>query len=185
VTESSRNPVTPDPNLTPEAKGSEVIATHVDDKDELNQEAHRLLAPFGFVKRNKREMWEAFKANPEGVERCALLAKAKAQREGRSGAGLLLTMIRAGEHLVEVELEAPMPTGWRWVRSEQSGTYVQDPEGTDRLPPGYDFATRNPLRYQTRQEEALEPMADGVKAELERLAGRRRESEAVERYERL
>ncbi len=28
-------------------------------------------------------------------------------------------------------------TGWRFVRGETSGTYVRDPQGTDRLPSGY------------------------------------------------
>ena len=28
-------------------------------------------------------------------------------------------------------------TGWRWIRGDGGGTYVRDPQGTDRLPPGY------------------------------------------------
>lgn len=31
----------------------------------------------------------------------------------------------------------PRVTGWRWVRGTHGGTYVADPKGTDRLPPGY------------------------------------------------
>lgn len=30
-------------------------------------------------------------------------------------------------------------TGWRWRHTEGAGTYVRDPNGTDRLPPGYDL----------------------------------------------
>jgi len=44
----------------------------------------------------------------------------------------------AGSAAVEDE-ETPKrrKTGWRFVRSTASGTYVRDPEGMDRLPPGY------------------------------------------------
>lgn len=165
--------VNPVPVPQPEAKGSEGEVLLVDDEKNLNQEAHRLLAPFGFVKRNKREVWEAFKANPEGVERCALLAKAKAQRDGHSAAGLLLTMIRAGEHLLEAKPDTPMPTGWRWVRGADgaSGTYVEDPEGTDRLPPGYDF-TPSPKYGPAPRTDGWEPrtLSEEIKAQVERLA---------------
>lgn len=150
-------------------EGREVSTLLVDDKN-LNQEAHRLLAPFGFVKRNKREMWEAFQANPDGVERCALLAKAKAQRAGVSAAGLLLTMVRSGEHLLEAKPATRMPTGWRWIRGDggAAGTYVEDPEGTDRLPAGYDF-TPSPSYEPMVEIEAVFPLTDEVREQVRRL----------------
>jgi hypothetical protein len=147
----------------------------VDDKETLKQEGERLLGPFRFVERNKREVWEAFKANPDGVERCALLAKAKAQRAGVSGAGLLLTMIRSGEHLLEPDLSVKSPTGWRWVTGEghAAGTFVEDPNGTDRLPAAYDFTTHNLVLTEPRPDEIeVAPVTDAVKVELDRLAGR-------------
>lgn len=131
-----------------------------------------MLAPFGFTERQKREVWEAFKENPDGMERCALTAKAVAQREGRNGGGLLLTMIRRGDHLLEAKPETRMPTGWRWVRGDggAAGTYVEDPEGTDRLPPGYDF-TPSPTygREPLVEIEAGFPLTDDVREQLRRL----------------
>lgn len=118
-------------------------------------------------------MWEAFKANPDGVERCALRARAVGQRMGRTAAGLLLTMIRAGEHLLEAQPETKMPTGWRWVRGEggAAGTYVEDPEGTDRLPPGYDF-TPSP-KYQRPEDPKSAPMTDDIRQQVQRLLSRK------------
>jgi hypothetical protein len=138
----------------------------------LKEEAKRLLAPFGFTGRQKPEVWAAFKANPDGVERCALEAKAYAQREGRNGGGLLLTMIRRGDHLLEPDLTTQRPTGWRWVcgDSRAAGTYVEDPEGTDRLPPGYDF-TPSPT-YGGPSVAVPEPefaLSDEVREQLRRL----------------
>jgi hypothetical protein len=33
---------------------------------------------------------------------------------------------------------APVKTGIRFVRGTHSGSYIHDPEGTDKLPPGYE-----------------------------------------------
>ena len=120
-------------------------------------------------------MWDAFQANPEGVERCALLARAKASRSGTAPAGLLLTMIRAGEHLLEAKPDTAIPTGWRWVRGDSgaAGTYVEDPNGVDQLPPGYDFSTRQRLVFECRDpEEGLGEISEEIRGELYRLAGR-------------
>jgi hypothetical protein len=145
-----------------------------DDNESLRTQANRLLAPFGFAERNKREMWQACQTNIEGVERCALLAKAKAQREGLPSAGLLLTMIRASEHLHEADPDVRLPTGWRWVTGvgHAAGTYVRDLEGTDKLPPGYDLSTRSPIYEPAPTYEEAAPLTDDVKGELARLEGR-------------
>jgi len=141
---------------------------------DLLQDAARLLEAFAFTTAQTRELSQAFEASSDGFERCALRAKAIGQREGRSGAGLLLTMIRAGEHLLEAKPNTPLPTGWRWVRGidGQSGTFVEDPQGTDRLPPGYDF-TPSP-RYESPLENSdeLPALTDEVKAELRKLGVR-------------
>jgi hypothetical protein len=99
--------------------------------------ARRILGPFGFTRRQKREVWEAFVAHPAGVGRCAERAKATGERTGTTGAGLLLTMIRAGEHRLDPHPARARVTGWRFVRGTHSGTYVPDPAGTDLLPDGY------------------------------------------------
>jgi hypothetical protein len=119
----------------------------------LNQEARRLLGPFGFTPPQKREMWEAFKASPDGVERCAEHAKVAGRREGRSGAGLLLAMVRSGDHLRVLEPDARRVTGWRFVRGSHSGTFVEDPAGTDPLPPGYDFVTRSRVGHEPAEDD--------------------------------
>jgi hypothetical protein len=120
--------------------------------ESLKELAHRLLAPFQFTAAQKREVWEALKASPDGVERCALQAKAYAQRDGTSGAGLLLTMIRRNDHLIEADPDVLRPTGWRYVRGTHSGTFVPDPSGTDPLPAGYDFMTHSPQHDQEVEE---------------------------------
>lgn len=112
----------------------------------LDKKTLLLLASFRFTPPQKREVWEALKAHPDGVVRCARRAKSVSERNGTSGAGLLLTMIRSGEHTLEPNPTAPRITGWRFVRGSHSGSYVEDPNGVDPLPPGYDFTTRAP-RY--------------------------------------
>jgi hypothetical protein len=106
--------------------------------EELSQEeARRLLGDFGLTDAQKAELWTALKANAEGVERCVERARATGRRHGRSGAGLLVWMIREGEHLLEPDPSVRSVTGWRFVRGSHSGSYVADPKGTDPLPPGY------------------------------------------------
>lgn len=120
-------------------QGSESIKNDAADAEQLRSEARRLFPPFGFTEAQKREVWEAFRANPDGVERCALRARATGKRNGNTGAGLLLEMLRRGDHGATFDPTARQITGWRFDRSTASGVYVEDPEGTDPLPPGYDF----------------------------------------------
>jgi hypothetical protein len=138
----------------------------------LQQEARRLLGPFKFHASQKREVFAAFKKNPDGVERCALRAKAAGQRTGTTGAGLLLSMIRSGEHELEPDLTAQRPTGWRWVRAEHgsSGRFVEDPAGVDKLPAGYDF-TPSPTYGgpSVAVPEPEFPLTDEVREQLRRL----------------
>jgi hypothetical protein len=96
-----------------------------------------LLRSFEFRRRQKREVWDAYLQDPEGLERCAQRARAEGRRSGTTGAGLLLTMIRRGEHRLRFDPAAPRVTGWRFQRGTHSGTYVPDPEGVDPLPAGY------------------------------------------------
>jgi hypothetical protein len=109
--------------------------------------AAELLGSAGFTREQKREAWDAWKENPGGAELAARKAEAIGKREGRPWAGLFLSMIRSGDHLHEPEPATPLVTGWRWVRGDSgaAGTYIRDPKGTDQLPPGYDFLTRNPV----------------------------------------
>jgi hypothetical protein len=85
----------------------------------------------------KREVWDAWQASPGEVELLAERARAFGAREGTSGAGLLLTMLRRGDHLLKRNPRRPRVTGWRFVRGTHSGTYVPDPAGIDQLPQGY------------------------------------------------
>jgi hypothetical protein len=139
------------------------------------EEAQRLLAPFAITdERARREVWTAWNINPEGVERCVLEARVLGKRAGNTGAGLLVTMIRRGDHLIEVDPTAKRITGWRWVTGvgHAAGTYVRDPEGTDKLPPGYDLSTRSPIYEPAPTYDDAAPINDTVKGELARLTGR-------------
>ena len=117
------------------------------------------LAKLGFTTTQKREVWEAAQADPDGLERCLERARVVGKREGRPIAGLILTMIRSGEHQLVPDPLARRITGWRWVygAGHAAGTYVQDPEGTDPLPPGYDLVTRNPVVERAEREKAEQP----------------------------
>lgn len=146
---------------------------------DLNQEVIlqrllKVLPSFAFTPPQKRIVWEAFKACPEGLERCAMLSQAKGRKVGGSGAGLLLTMISMGEHCIVAMPDTPLPTGWRFVRGEggAAGTYVQDPAGTDRLPPGYDFRTQNRITGSVRYPDETEPLTDEVRKELRKIGVR-------------
>lgn len=83
-------------------------------------------------------------------------------------------MVRRGDHLIEADPTAERITGWRWVTGigHAAGTYVEDPEGTDKLPPGYDLTTHSPVHEQAPTYGEAAPLADNVKGELSRLAGR-------------
>ncbi len=86
-------------------------------------------------------------------------------------------MVRSGEHLLEPDPEVEIPTGWRWVRGDggAAGTFVKDPNGTDRLPPNYDFSTHNPdasrpsVRYEDNTPRTI---PDEVREQLRKLGVR-------------
>lgn len=111
---------------------SDISQSNNDDRELLE-----LLRGFGLVGQGRREVAAALVENPEGLERIARLAA----ELGDNPAGLLVAMVRAGAHRRGGRLpdDGPMGpvTGWRWVRGTHSGTYVPDPNGRDRLPPGY------------------------------------------------
>lgn len=107
--------------------------------DRLSPADRELLRSFQFTQAQKAEVWDAWLASADGVERCALKARAEGSRVAGTGAGLLLTMLRRGEHLIGEDESALRVTGWRFVRGSHSGHYVRDHAGTDALPPGYDI----------------------------------------------
>jgi hypothetical protein len=112
---------------------------HTEHDQETRAMARRLLGPFGFTRRQKREVWQAFLECPDGVGRCAEAARVAGDANGNAGAGLLLVMIRRGDHRRQPRPDRPRVTGWRFVRGSHSGTFVPDPAGTDPLPAGYDL----------------------------------------------
>ncbi len=83
----------------------------------FDESALELLRSFQLHGAARVEVRDAWLASPDGTRRCAQEARAYGARHGNSGAGLLLTMIRRGDHL-------------------------QDslPAGTDVLPLGYNAA---------------------------------------------
>jgi hypothetical protein len=112
-----------------------------------------LLASLGFTQPQKREVWTAYLEQPGALELLAQRARSVGRREGTSGAGLLLSMIRAGDHELELAPLAPRVTGWRFVRSIASGRYVRDPAGVDPLPAGYTFE-RSVTNLPAREDRA-------------------------------
>lgn len=123
----------------------------------MNNEDKGLLSGFGFSRALKREVYAAWLEAPDGVRRCALRARAAGERDGTTGAGLLVTMLRAGEHRLTANPSAQRVTGWRFVRGSHGGTYVEDPKGTDRLPPAYDLVTRSTIPRAEPEPERLTP----------------------------
>ena len=112
----------------------------------LEARARASLSPLGLTPTQKREAWEAFKCAPDGVERIAESAlRAQARNPELRAAAIFLTDIRSGHHLLEKIDPGPPKTGWRWVRGNTgaAGTYLEDPNGTDPLPPGYDLTTKS------------------------------------------
>lgn len=104
----------------------------------LDPAAKQLLQGFGFTPEQKREVWEAWKHRPDRCELLAQQARARGRRDGTTGAGLLLTMIHRGDHLLEQQSGAQRVTGYRWIRSTHAGRYVRDASGCDLLPIGYE-----------------------------------------------
>lgn len=103
----------------------------------MTEAAAALLKNMGFNLLQKREVWKAYQRNPAGVERCARRAHDEGVRAGTTGAGLLIAMIRAGDHLVEPSTDARPITGWRWTRGSHGETWLPDPEGRDAPPHRY------------------------------------------------
>lgn len=104
---------------------------------EFDPQLLALLRSFNLRPRQKRPVLDALMENADGVEDCALRAQAIGNRNGNTGAGLFLTMIRDGEHLKTFDPNARRITGWRFVRGTHSGSYVRDRLGTDLLPEGH------------------------------------------------
>ncbi len=48
----------------------------------------------------------------------------------------MLAHLEIGDSNIEGQEHRPR-TGWRFVRGTHSGSYIRDPEGTDRLPAGH------------------------------------------------
>ena len=119
---------------------------------ELRREAKELLWPFGFQGSAYGEMHDAFLEAPEGV-RYVIEDVRDSEKHGRvqNPAGAVLALIRRGDHLrhqkraEEPELKR---TGKRWVFGvgHAAGTYLDDPDGTDRPPANYDEVTHPPQR---------------------------------------
>ena len=103
----------------------------------LSEPERELLAGFKLRSRQKREVWDAYLENPAGLLETAARAREQGARGGTSGAGLLLVMIRRGDHLERPVLDGRRVTGYRFQRGSHSGTYFRDPFGTDPLPYGF------------------------------------------------
>ena len=124
-----------------DATSSQVSAP--EDTPELRRRRAAALAPFGLTGSGKLEVEEAYLEAPDAVDeiiRQAVESAAKGKLR-TTPAHVLVAACRKGDHLrIQAMLHVPRRerrTGWRWVRGSHSGTYVQDPEGTDRLPEGY------------------------------------------------
>jgi hypothetical protein len=108
---------------------SEVQSVDGDEEDELEE----LLKPVGHLYPAQRSaVVRAYAENPAGVSRCVRKALA-----GERPAALLASMIREQAHLQLEKLSGKHYTGVRFVRGQTSGTFVYDPLGTEKLPPGY------------------------------------------------
>jgi hypothetical protein len=103
----------------------------------LTNTEKELLQSFNLTPSQKAEVWQAWLENDDGVELCAERAQAKGRRNGNTGAGLLLHMIRGGEHRITADETRRTVTGWKFQRGTHGGSYVRDPKGTDPLPAGY------------------------------------------------
>lgn len=103
----------------------------------VDPETKALLASFNLEDKGKGEVWDAFLENPEGLIRAAKEARSIGDRNGNAAAGLLISMVRRGDHKAKHDPKRRRITGWRWVRGTHSATYLPDPHGTDPLPEGY------------------------------------------------
>ena len=142
-----------DHDTTDEVELKETQSGQVEgDTPELRKRCSVAIAPFGFFDAQKAEMVDAYLEAPDGVDvviRDALDSAAKGKLN-RPPAACIIAAIRKGEHLrhqyVTELAHQPYRTGWRLVYGESHAacTYVEDPEGTDVLPPGYDLSVKNP-----------------------------------------
>lgn len=99
-------------------------------------EQQRLISAFGLTGDQRAEVAKAFEQHPAGTELCAHRAQAEGLKNRNTGAGLFLTMIRRGDHILPPPSSKPERriTGWRFQRGSHSGSYVTDPAGTDPPP---------------------------------------------------
>lgn len=103
----------------------------------MNGDQAALLRSFALTRAQRREVWAHWQDCPEGVERVALDAREIATRNGNSGAGLFLHMLRKGEQFEAVLADRRRITGWRWTRGTHGETWIRDPKGRDIPPRGY------------------------------------------------
>lgn len=99
-----------------------------------------LLRSFSLTRGQRREVFTAWKEEPVRVHEFAVVAQEYGRQHGTSGAGLLLTMLRRGDHYPPLHEQPrdPRPiTGWKWVRGSHGSTHVADPDGRDPLPKGF------------------------------------------------
>ena len=96
-----------------------------------------LFQSFGLNRQQKRELHAAWLDEPETVEMIALDAQAYGRARGNTGAGLLMTRIRRGDHYPQPERDMRPVTGWRYARGTHGETWVADPVGRDVPPRTY------------------------------------------------
>jgi hypothetical protein len=89
-------------------------------------------AHFDFTERQRSEALDAWTENPWGTRQVM-----RAAFRANNPVAEFLERIRRREH-TRPSAGAKL-TGWRFVRGSHSGTYVEDPWGTDPLPPGYEL----------------------------------------------
>jgi hypothetical protein len=126
-----------------------------------------LLASFGFNQPQKREVWTAYLEQPDALELLAQRARAYGRREGTTGAGLLLAMIRRGDLELESNPHAARVTGWRMVRGTHGVSYKHDAAGVDPLPANYSFE-RGETNLRAREDRAPRSATDLLTLDLPR-----------------
>lgn len=109
----------------------------------VTEAAKLLFKSFQLTRPQKSELLAAWQDEPEAVEQIARECAVYGHERGNSGAGLLLSRLRRGDHYPAMftqpmASEAVTPrlklTGWRAVRGSHGSTFVADQLGTDRPP---------------------------------------------------